>query len=276
MAEDPKVAPVGGVGGGAAAAVVQDPEQELAEKKKALADAKAALDALARQATGLEADVKSLETGVGEIAKALGNYEVDSKKMQDDLATSQAALKTKGDVIDPAVKDQKDKIDKVIADIYKKITDAEAAADKADKDAVQAAADYDAAAADAQAKSKAYADLKAVPQDNAAKLKTLKSLIDDIGKYVQANELAGAYYLLTVARKLADSIKIPSAADYKKALEPALEAAEAAKTTLREKKLALEDAKKKATDLRKQAVTLDASRRADTLKALKDQFGPGK
>jgi len=275
MAEDPKAVPPK-YAARAAAVAVPDPEEELAEKKDELAKAKQALDDLTKKTAGLEADVKSLEAGVSEIAKALGNYDADSKKMKDDLASQQSALKTKGDVVDPAVKDQKDKIDKAIADLEKKVADAEAAADQADGEVDQAIKDYNDAAAAAQSKTQAYNDLKAAPKAEADKLKSLKALVDDIGKAVQNNELAGAYYLLTKARELAASIVIPSADEYKKALQPALEASEDAKTALREKKLALDDAKKNAADLRKTAMAVEASKKADILKALKTQFGPGK
>jgi chromosome segregation ATPase len=266
MADDPKA-------GAATPAAVADPEQELADKKAELSKAKRQLDDLTKKTTGLEADIKGLEAGVSEITKALGTYDTDSKKMTADLTTQQAAINSKGTVVDPAVKDQKDKIDKAISDAEKKATDAAAAADKAETAVDQATTKYNDASADAQKKAQAYTDLKNAPKTAGDALKTLKGLNDDIAKAIQNNELAGAYYLLTKARTLAAAINIPSAAEYKKALQPALDASETAKTTLRDKKLALDDAKKSAADLRKTANTLSASQKADILKALKDQFG---
>jgi DNA repair exonuclease SbcCD ATPase subunit len=244
---------------------------------KLKADLKKTQDDIAglnQKASGIQADIKTLEAKLAEIEKATDGYDKSSADMQRELDDDEKAIGRKRTIAECAIKELKDLIDKKILDFDGALENRGNAVKTADDKATQAAAAADNAIKDWQAKQSAYATLKNQPKTLAAKLKDLKALVDEIAKAEMQDDPVAMYFYVSEAAALAKGISVPPPADYTKQLIAQQAATEAATTIAEAKKADSDTAATAAADAKKTFDAALSSRRADLLKVLHDVKAP--
>jgi hypothetical protein len=244
---------------------------------KLKADLKKTQDDIAglnQKASGIQADIKTLEAKLAEIEKATDGYDKSSTDMQRELDDDEKAIGRKRTIAECASEGLKDLIDKKILDFDKALEDRGKAVKTAADNATQAAAAADNATKDWQAKQSAFATLKKQPQTLAAELKDLKALVDEIAKAEMQDDPVAMYFYVSEAATQAKVISIPKPADYAKQLIAQQADTEAAGAAAEAKKADSDKAATAAADAKKAFDTALASRRADLLKVLHDIKAP--
>jgi chromosome segregation ATPase len=247
-----------------------DLDKLKAELKKTQED----ITGLNQKAAGIQADIKTLGAKLADIQKATDGYDKSSADMQQQLDDAEKVIGKKRTIAECAITGLKDLIDKKIVDFDKALEDRGTAVKTAADSATQAAAGAENATTDWQTKQSAYADLKNQPQTLAAKLKDLKSLVDEIAKAEMQDDHVAMYFYVSEAATQAKLISIPKPADYTKELIAQQADAETAKAAAETKKADSDKAATVAADAKKAFDAALASRRADLLKVLHEIKAP--
>jgi septal ring factor EnvC (AmiA/AmiB activator) len=211
-------------------------QTDFAAAQGQLKTAQDQIGTLNQQLGTLQNDIKGLQAQLADVKQATGGYDKAGSAQKDELDKDQKFIDTKKQIAEAVLKDLKDDVDKKVNDfdsaLNKKQQDATDAL-KAATDATTAASGADAAAQDKQT---AYDTLKKLPTDNAAQLKEITSLLDQVSKAETQNDFVAVYFLAQEAGKIVSQLKIPSADDYMTQVRQAQQDASDAKATASAKK----------------------------------------
>jgi DNA repair exonuclease SbcCD ATPase subunit len=246
------------------------PEEELAKKQAELKESQDRITELDKSVTSLQSDIKALQAKIADVKQAMSGYDKSSVAMQQELDDDNGVIAQKGSMAEAVLKELKARIDQKIEYFDKALADQGQAAHDAWTAAQTAVTEYTAAEATAQADQAAYDTLKKVPKDAETALKDIAALLGLVAKAESQNDFVAMYFLTGEAKTVSKGIRIPSPADYEKALRGAQDTAENSKKAAAAKKITSDQAVAAATTARQAFDAATKSRRADLLKALKD------
>jgi DNA repair exonuclease SbcCD ATPase subunit len=246
-----------------------DLQKELDKKKEDLKTTQDEIATRNQTITDLQVEIRTLQSKIADLQQTIGGYDKTSATLEKQFEDASREVDEKATVAGAAVKDVKTQIENKIADFDKSLNDQEEASKKAGDKAQAAVKDGQDADANAQKKQADYDAVKKTPKDAEAALRDLAALLEQIRRYESQKDYVAMYFLVTEAKKLADTIHIPSLSDYTKTVRTAQDDAENTKKEATDKRKKADDLFAEYTKLRTASDAAKKSRRADLLVILK-------
>lgn len=242
------------------------PDEELAAKQAELEKAQVGI-------TLLQDDIKALKANITDFVQTLAGYDTSYKAMIQELADLTGLINQKKEIADAVIKDNIAEIDKLVADFDKGLEQERLNVQQAETLSQSTSIAAKVANDLLRTKQDAYDSLKKSPKDAAAKLKEVRSVIDQANQMEAKGNYVVLHFLANEADALAkaDEIKhLKSPPDFSKALEDTQNETEGARQDAAKKKNEAEQTLAAFVALNKNHEAAKASRRADLLKMLND------
>jgi chromosome segregation ATPase len=246
-----------------------DLQKELDKKKEDLKTTQDEIATRNQTITDLQAEIRTLQSKIADLQQTIGGYDKTAATLEKQFEDGNREVDEKAAVAGAAVKDVKTQIENKIADFEKSLKDQEEAAKKAEDKAQAAVKDAQDADVNAQKNQADYDAVKKIPKDAETALRDLATLLEQVRKYESQKDYVAMYFLVTEAKKLADTIHIPSLNDYTKTVRTAQDDAENAKRDATDKRKKGDELSAEYTKLRTALDAAKKSRRTDLLVILK-------
>ncbi len=238
----------------------KSPEDRLKELKDQLQQKDSQIGQATKERDALKTDVDALTKNVDEIKSTTNTFVQAATGLDADVKTLNAYYHTKEQMVEAALGDKKKDADAAIKKVDDDIKTKSDEVAALDGKAAAAKSDYDAAKQDRDAKQQAYDSQKNRQKELGDNIKTLKDDRAKIEQYDDKNKTASMYVVLRELKGVLDGAAVPSPADFEKDLDKAWQELDKAKENVRQKTLAWESARDALAKAQAELKALEAGR----------------